>query len=387
MTDSITSKTKTEQHINNPTTMLIPLKLIPRAEPSFKMQIIVPFIVVILTLLAGLAIFMTLGVDPQTAFKAYFIDPLSTLYGVSEWLLKALPLCLIGLGLAVAYRAQVWNIGAEGQLVMGGIFATATMVYAQNAITSGWLVCLMVLAGILGGMVWAGLAAWMRTKFNANEILTTLMLVYVAQSILQYLLVGTVDNTAPLQDPMGAGFPQSQMFPANATLPLLGSMIPALSSTRLHIGILLLVIIVPLMWVFAKRSFTGFQMTVAGLAPKAANYAGFKTNRLIWLALLISGGLAGLAGALEVAGPVGQLQESWRPGYGFTAIIVAFLGRLHPVGVLIGALLMALLTLGGEALQISMSLPQSVSLLFQGLLLMFLLSADVLVNYRVVWRR
>jgi simple sugar transport system permease protein len=387
MTDSITSKTKTEQHINNPTTMLIPLKLIPRAEPSFKMQIIVPFIVVILTLLAGLAIFMTLGVDPQTAFKAYFIDPLSTLYGVSEWLLKALPLCLIGLGLAVAYRAQVWNIGAEGQLVMGGIFATATMVYAQNAITSGWLVCLMILAGILGGMVWAGLAAWMRTKFNANEILTTLMLVYVAQSILQYLLVGTVDNTAPLQDPMGAGFPQSQMFPVNATLPLLGSMIPALSSTRLHIGILLLLIIVPLMWVFAKRSFTGFQMTVAGLAPKAANYAGFKTNRLIWLALLISGGLAGLAGALEVAGPVGQLQESWRPGYGFTAIIVAFLGRLHPVGVLIGALLMALLTLGGEALQISMSLPQSVSLLFQGLLLMFLLSADVLVNYRVVWRR
>ena len=367
--------------------MLIPLKLIPRAELSFKMQIIVPFIVVILTLLAGLTIFMTLGVDPQTAFKAYFIDPLSTLYGVSEWLLKALPLCLIGLGLAVAYRAQVWNIGAEGQLVMGGIFATATMVYAQNAITSGWLVCLMVLAGILGGMAWAGLAAWMRTKFNANEILTTLMLVYVAQSILQYLLVGTVDNTAPLQDPMGAGFPQSQMFPANATLPLLGSMIPALSSTRLHIGILLLLIIVPLMWVFAKRSFTGFQMTVAGLAPKAANYAGFKTNRLIWLALLISGGLAGLAGALEVAGPVGQLQESWRPGYGFTAIIVAFLGRLHPVGVLIGALLMALLTLGGEALQISMSLPQSVSLLFQGLLLMFLLSADVLVNYRVVWRR
>ena len=367
--------------------MLIPFKLIPRAEPSFKMQIIVPFIVVILTLLAGLAIFMTLGVDPQTAFKAYFIDPLSSLYGVSEWLLKALPLCLIGLGLAVAYRAQVWNIGAEGQLVMGGIFATATMVYAQNSITSGALVIVMIFAGILGGMVWAGLAAWMRTKFNANEILTTLMLVYVAQSILQYLLVGTVDNTAPLQDPMGAGFPQSQMFPVNATLPLLGNMIPALSNTRLHVGILLLLIIVPLMWVFAKRSFVGYQMTVAGLAPKAANYAGFKTNRLIWLALLISGGLAGLAGALEVAGPVGQLQESWRPGYGFTAIIVAFLGRLHPVGVLVGALLMALLTLGGEALQISMSLPQSVSLLFQGLLLMFLLSADVLVNYRVVWRK
>ena len=167
------------------------------------MQFIVPLIVVIATLIAGLAIFMLLGVDPQIAFKAYFIEPLSSVYGISEWLLKALPLCLIGLGLAVAYRAQVWNIGAEGQLVMGGIFATAVMVYAQNSITSGALVVLMILAGIVGGMVWAGLAAWMRTQFNANEILTTLMLVYVAQSLLQYLLVGTVDNTAPLQDPMG----------------------------------------------------------------------------------------------------------------------------------------------------------------------------------------
>lgn len=266
------------------------------------MQFIVPLIVVIATLIAGLAIFMLLGVDPQIAFKAYFIEPLSSVYGISEWLLKALPLCLIGLGLAVAYRAQVWNIGAEGQLVMGGIFATAVMVYAQNSITSGALVVLMILAGIVGGMVWAGLAAWMRTQFNANEILTTLMLVYVAQSLLQYLLVGTVDNTAPLQDPMGAGFPQSQMFPAHATLPLLGQWLPALETTRLHVGVLLILLAVPLMWLFVKRSFIGFQMTVAGLAPKAANYAGFKTNRLIWLALLISGGLAGLAGALEVAG-------------------------------------------------------------------------------------
>lgn len=366
--------------------MLIPFKLIPRATPSLKMQLLVPVIVVVLTLLAGLTIFMLLGVNPQTAFKAYFTDPLSTLYGVSEWLLKALPLCLIGLGLAIAYRAQVWNIGAEGQLIMGGIFATAMMVYGQNAISSGWLVLWILLAGTIGGMVWAGLAAWMRTRFNANEILTTLMLVYVAQSLLQYLLVGTVDAPAPLQDPMGAGFPQSAMFPVNATLPLLGRWLPALSTTRLHIGIVLLLFVVPLAWLFCARSFVGYQMTVAGLAPKAANYAGFKTRRLIWLAMLISGGLAGLAGALEIAGPVGQLQESWRPGYGFTAIIVAFLGRLHPLGVLVGALLMALLTLGGEALQISMSLPQSVSMLFQGLLLVFLLSADVLVNYRLVWK-
>ena len=351
------------------------------------MQFIVPLIVVIATLIAGLAIFMLLGVDPQIAFKAYFIEPLSSVYGISEWLLKALPLCLIGLGLAVAYRAQVWNIGAEGQLVMGGIFATAVMVYAQNSITSGALVVLMILAGIVGGMVWAGLAAWMRTQFNANEILTTLMLVYVAQSLLQYLLVGTVDNTAPLQDPMGAGFPQSQMFPAHATLPLLGQWLPALETTRLHVGVLLILLAVPLMWLFVKRSFIGFQMTVAGLAPKAANYAGFKTNRLIWLALLISGGLAGLAGALEVAGPVGQLQESWRPGYGFTAIIVAWLSRLNPIAILFVSVLIGALLVGGETLQIVMRLPLSSTLILQGLILFFVLGGEIFRTYRIRFRR
>ena len=303
--------------------MLIPFKLVPRPEPSLRMQFIVPLIVVIATLIAGLAIFMLLGVDPQIAFKAYFIEPLSSVYGISEWLLKALPLCLIGLGLAVAYRAQVWNIGAEGQLVMGGIFATAVMVYAQNSITSGALVVLMILAGIVGGMVWAGLAAWMRTQFNANEILTTLMLVYVAQSLLQYLLVGTVDNTAPLQDPMGAGFPQSQMFPAHATLPLLGQWLPALETTRLHVGVLLILLAVPLMWLFVKRSFIGFQMTVAGLAPKAANYAGFKTNRLIWLALLISGASI-VIHAIE--------------GYLLTPWLTSHASRMNPVAVFLGVL-------------------------------------------------
>jgi simple sugar transport system permease protein len=245
----------------------------------------------------------------------------------------------------------------------------------------------MLLAGVLGGAAWSGLAAWMRTRFNANEILTTLMLVYIAQSLLQYLLVGTVDTPAPLQDPQGTGFPQSQQFPEFALMLQLNQFFDVFAGTRVHVGVFLLLIAVPLAWIFVNKSFVGFQMKVAGLAPMAANYAGFKTNRLIWLALLVSGALAGLAGALEVAGPIGQLQDSWRPGYGFTAIIVAFLGRLNPVGILFGALLMALLTLGGEALQIQMSLPQSVSSLFQGLLLIFLLAADVLVNYRVVWRK
>ncbi|MFZ1892126.1 MAG: ABC transporter permease [Formosimonas sp.] len=369
--------------------MLLPFQLIPRAEPSRRIQLLVPIVVTAATLLAGLLVFMALGVDAGSAFHAYFIAPLSSLYSISELLLKALPLCLVGLGLGIAYRANVWNIGAEGQLIMGGVAATWVMArfgVGDGALTDG-LLPLMILVGTLAGAAWGGLAAWMKTRFNANEILTTLMLVYVAQSILQYALVGTVDTPAPLQDPEGTGFPQSQLFPPFALMLQFHQFFDAFVGTRLHVGVFLMLIAVPLVWLFTAKSFAGFQMKVAGLAPLAANYAGFKTTRLIWLALLVSGGLAGLAGALEVTGPVGQLQDSWRPGYGFTAIIVAFLGRLHPVGILLGALLMALLTLGGEALQMSMSLPQSVSSLFQGLLLLFLLAADVWVNYRVVWRR
>lgn len=361
-------------------------QLIPRAEPSRAMQLFMPLVVTVATLLAGFLIFMVLGVNIADAFRAYFIEPLSSINGISELLLKALPLCLIGLGLSLAYRANVWNIGAEGQLVVGGIAATWVMVQFNTSMT-GALLPLMLIAGALGGAAWAGLAAWMRTKFNANEILTTLMLVYVAQSWLQYLLVGTGDAPAALQDPMGNGFPQSQQFPEHALMLQLNQFFDVFAGTRLHVGIFILLLAVPAVWLVVSRSFVGFQMKVAGLAPMAANYAGFKSNRLIWLALLISGGMAGLAGALEIAGPVGQLQDTWRPGYGFTAIIVAFLGRLNPIGVLLGALLMALLTLGGEALQIQMSLPQSVSSLFQGLLLLFLLAADVLVNYRVVRRK
>ena len=363
--------------------MGLSFKLVPRDTPSLKMQVLVPIVVTALTLLSGLAVFVAIGVDVGDAFKAYFIEPLSTVNGVAEWLLKALPLCLIALGLAVAYRANVWNIGAEGQLIMGGIFATSTMVLLQNTVHSGALAMLMVLAGVIGGMMWAGLAAWMRTRFNANEILTTLMLVYVAQNVLQYVLVGSAASTAVLQDPNGAGFPQSATFPLAATLPLLGSSVELFEGTRLHVGVFVLLLIVPVFWVLMNKSFMGFQMRVAGLAPAAANYAGFSGKRLVWLAMLISGAMAGLAGALELVGPVGQLQDAWRPGYGFTAIIVAFLGRLNPVGIVLAALLMALLMLGGEALQLAMSLPKSVSSLFQGLLLIFLLGADVLVNYRV----
>jgi simple sugar transport system permease protein len=234
-----------------------------------------------------------------------------------------------------------------------------------------WLLPLMIFAGALGGMAWAAIPAWLRTRFNASEILTSLMLVYVAKLALSFLVHG------PWRDPEGFNFPQSKMFGDSALLPNL------LSETRLNAGLLIALAVIAVGWLFMRRSVVGFQMRVAGLAPDAANYAGISAKRTVWLAMLIGGATAGIAGVNEAAGPIGQLLPSMSPGYGFAAIIVAFVGRLHPLGVLLASLLMSLLYLGGEAAQISLSLPSAVTGLFQGALLFFLLASDVFINFRL----
>ena len=230
---------------------------------------------------------------------------------------------------------------------------------------------MMLAAGVAGGVFWAAIPAWLRTRFNANEILTSLMLVYVATLTLSLLVHGA------WRDPEGFNFPQSKMFGEAALLPILWP------ETRLNFALLLALAVVALGWLFMRRSLTGFQMRVAGLAPDAANYAGISSRRTVWLGMLIGGACAGLAGVSEVAGPIGQLLPSVSPGYGFAAIIVAFVGRLHPVGIVFASLLMSLLYLGGESAQINLALPSAVTGLFQGALLFFLLAADVFINYRL----
>ena len=346
------------------------LKLETRAEPSRLMGWLAPLFAAVLTLIAGFILFSALGRNPVQAFYTFFVYPIRDLNGVAELLLKASPLMLIAVGLACGYRANVWNIGAEGQLTLGAIFAGGVALYFYNS-ESPLVLPLMIVAGAIGGMLWAAIPAFLRTRFNTSEILTSLMLVYVAVLLLSYLVHG------PWRDPQGFNFPQSRQFTESALYPTL------ISGTRLNASFLLSIAAIAVGYLFLNRSFLGFQMRVAGQADAAARYAGFDARRMVWLGLLIGGATAGLAGVGEVAGPIGQLLPSVSPGYGFAAIIVAFVGRLHPVGILLASLLMSLLYLGGEAAQMSLNLPSAMTGLFQGMLLFFLLGSDVFINYRV----
>lgn len=346
------------------------IRLEPRGQASKAMVYATPLLAVGLTLLSGFVLFLVLGFDPVEALHAFFIDPVSSKRGVGELIVKATPLVLCAIGLAIGFRANVWNIGAEGQLTVGAITGggLALAFYGDGG---WWLLPLMVVGGAAGGMAWAAITAYLRLRFNASEILTSLMLTYVALLLLNYLVHG------PYRDPDGFAFPESRLFEADAVMPILWS------GTRVHLGAAFALFAVAAGWVLIARTFIGFQIKVIGLTPAAAGYAGFDQKRIVWLTLLLSGGLAGVAGLGEVAGPIGQITPAVSPGYGFTAIIVAFLGRLHPVGILLAALLMALSFIGGEAAQIAMGLPKAITGVFQGMLLFFLLACDVLIRYRV----
>lgn len=347
-------------------------RLIKRKEPSKAMVYLTPVIALVLTLLAGVLMFLVLGVPVGEALYAFFIEPLTTEYGLAELGVKATPLVLIGVALSLGFKANVWNIGAEGQLTFGAIAGggVALLLYDVDSVI---VLPLMIIAGIVGGMFWGAIPALLRTRFNASEILTSLMLTYVAALFLSYLVHG------PWRDPDGFNFPESRLFSDAATLPIIWE------DTRLHIGAAIAVLISVVAWVLLSRTLLGFQLKVIGSAPAAGRYTGFSEKRTIWLSLLIGGGAAGLAGTIEVSGPIGQLLPNISPGYGFTAIIVAFLGRLHPIGVLFAGLLMALSYLGGETAQITLNLPLAVTGVFQGMLLFFLLATDVLIVYRLQW--
>ena len=350
------------------------LELEARDVPSRVMVWLSPVVAVLCTVAMGGALFAAFGLAPLDAMKEFFVTPVSNAYGVSELLVKATPLTLCAIGLSLGFRANVWNIGAEGQLTLGAIAGSGVALYFYES-DSVLLLPAMVIAGVLGGMAWAAIPALLKTRFNANEILVSLMLVYVATLLLSYLVHG------PWRDPDGFNFPESRLFHAAATMPLL------VEGTRLHVGGAVALVVAALAWLLLARCLIGFQVKVVGQAPAAARYAGFDQKRLVWFCLLTGGALAGLAGLFEVAGPVGQLVPTISPGYGFTAIIVAFVGRLHPVGIVLAALLMAMSYLGGEAAQMNLGLPAAVTGVFQGMLLFFLLAADVLIHHRIRVRR
>ncbi|WP_325345033.1 ABC transporter permease [Xylophilus sp.] len=346
------------------------LRLEPRPRPSRLWSYASPLLALALTVAIGVALFAALGKDPVRGLLVFFWEPVKSQYAIGELLVKATPLLLIALGLAVCFRSNVWNTGAEGQFVIGAVAASGVALLA-DAGTGPWIVPAVLAAGVAGGMLWAALVALLRDRFNASEILVSLMLVYVATLVLGYLVYG------PWKDPAGYNFPQTRAFAAVTQIPRL------MAGSRVNLGFVIALVGVVALWIFLFRTRAGFAQQVGGLAPAAARYAGFSSRRALWTALLISGGAAGLAGALEVAGPLGQLTPYVPAGYGFAAIIVAFVGRLHPVGMVFSAVLMSMFYIGGELAQSRLGLPKSLTGVFQGLLLFTLLACDTLIAYRI----
>ena len=344
-----------------------------RVEQSKLWLALSPLLAIVLTILSGIIIFSVLDKDPWLSLYTFFIQPLTTGFGFTELIVKATPLILIGAGLSIGFKANVWNIGAEGQFTMGAIAGGGTALFLSNQESLLVLPAVLVM-GIIGGAAWGMIPAFLKTKYNANEILTSLMLSYVALLMLSYLVHG------PWRDPGGYNFPESEIFSDSAMLPVL------LQGTRLNLGTIFALLSVLITYLLLSRTVLGYQFKVAGLAPLAARYAGFNRSKLIWLSMIISGGLAGLAGIAEVSGTIGQLLPSVSPGYGFTAIIVAFLGRLNPIGVLFAGLILALTYIGGENAQIEIGLPAAVTGLFQGIILFYLLACDVLARYRLRYK-
>ncbi|MHC5653649.1 ABC transporter permease [Stappia sp.] len=345
------------------------LELEKRAEHSRLMALMSPVLAIALTLVSGAVLFAALGQNPAVALHMFFIEPLTAYWSLQELVVKATPLILIGVGLAVCFLSNTWNIGAEGQFTAGAVAGSFIPILFPGFETALTLP-LMLLMGIAGGMAWAAIPAFLKVRFGTNEILVSLMLVYIAQLGLDWLVRG------PWRDPDGFNFPESRIFTDAATL-------PPLSDGRMHMGAIFALIAVAALALVLAKSLKGFEIRVLGQAPRAGRFAGFSQGRMIWFAFLLSGGLAGLAGISEVSGSINQLTPIISPGYGFTAIIVAFLGRLNPIGILISGFLLALSYLGGEAAQVGLGISDKTARVFQGMLLFYVLACDTLILYRI----
>lgn len=346
------------------------IELERRPQASHLYSFLSPLLALALTLFFGGLMFWALGKDPLHALYSFFIEPLTEVWSLHELAIKAAPLILIGVGLSVAYRSNNWNIGAEGQFTIGAIVGSILPV-AYPQWHSMAILPLMLVMGMIGGALFAAIPAFLKTRLNTNEILTSLMLVYIAQLFLDWLVRG------PWRDPQGYNFPQTKTFVREAILP------EVLASGRAHWAILFALVAALLVWLMNRYTMKGFEITVLGQSERAGRFAGFSSRGMVWFSLLLSGALAGLAGISEVSGSINHVQPVISPGYGFTAIIVAFLGRLNPLGIIASGFVLALTYLGGEAAQLSIGVSDKVTRVFQGLLLFFVLSCDTLILYKI----
>jgi len=346
------------------------IKLEKRQKPSVAMLIFTPVASVLVTMLIGVIVFDVIGIDGVRAVTDIFLTPLLASYKWQDVAVKAAPLVIIALGLSLSNRAQIWNIGAEGQYIIGALCAAGVGI-AANGAGGPLIVTLMVVAGIAGGAAWAAVPAFLRARYNVSEILSTLMLVYVAAQVLGYLVGG------PWKDPNGRNFPATAPLLSDQTLPII------VPGTTIHLGVAIALILPFVFWLLMSRSVFGFQIRVVGSAPDAARHGGFDTKQTIWLTLLIGGAMAGLAGSLEFTGSLKTINLGFPSGYGFTAIIVSFLGRLNPIGCLIAGIVLAVTYVGGQVAQTTVHIPNSTAGIFQAMMLFFILASDIFVRYRV----
>ncbi|WP_306120800.1 MULTISPECIES: ABC transporter permease [unclassified Roseitalea] len=347
------------------------VELVRRSQHSALFSAVSPLIALAITALIGAIMFAALGKSPVAALHAYFIEPLTEIWSIHELLIKATPLILIAVGLSICFLSNNWNIGAEGQFVMGAI-AGSVLPVLYPGLTGPLVLPVMLVMGLAGGAAWATIPAFLKARFGTNEILSSLMLVYVAQLFLDWLVRG------PWRNPEGFNFPETRSFHADAILPEMFS-----ASGRAHYGFVFAILAALVVWFVLSRTLKGYEIRVLGESPRAGRFAGFSARRMVFFAFIVSGALAGLAGIVEVSGAIGQLRPTISPGYGFTAIIVAFLGRLNPLGIVAAGLILALSYLGGEAAQISLGVSDKVANVFQGVLLFSVLAADTLIRYRV----
>ena len=347
------------------------IELVRRPQHSTLFSVLSPFIALAITALLGAVMFAMLGKSPIDALYAYFIEPLTEVWSIHELIIKATPLILIAVGLSVCFLSNNWNIGAEGQFIMGAI-AGSILPVLYPEVTGPMVLPAMLVMGIVGGAAFATIPAALKAWFGTNEILSSLMLVYVAQLFLDWLVRG------PWRNPEGFNFPETRSFHADAILPEMMS-----ASGRAHYGFVFAIAAALIIWFVLSRTLKGYEIRVLGESPRAGRFAGFSARRMVFFAFLVSGGLAGLAGIIEVSGAIGQLRPTISPGYGFTAIIVAFLGRLNPLGIVAAGLILALSYLGGEAAQISLGISDKVANVFQGMLLFSVLACDTLIRYRI----
>ena len=341
------------------------------SNPSLWAQILVPIGSILAALIVGSVIMWIAGENPLTVYREMGEGAFGSDYRRSETLVKMIPLLLTGLGVAVAFRMQLWNIGAEGQFYFGAIFATWVALYGLPDAGPWVVIPVMMVAGMLGGALWAGIPGVLRGYLGVNETITSLMLNYVAILFAEYLVHG------PWKNPVGFGFPGTEVFAPATYLPIWGT-------TRVHLGLAFGLAAAVILYFVLQRTRWGYEISIAGHSERVAKYAGMATARNIVIVMLVSGGLAGLAGMAELTGIGHSLQRELSPGYGYTAIIVAWLGRLNPFGIILVSFLLAGLLVGGEQIQLSLGLPAAIAPMLQGIILFFLLGGDILTRYRIV---